>query len=67
VFLGFSRFPAARSVVDSSGVTVVRWNDMRFVGGVTPSDEPVRRSMGLFSATVRIGPDGRILQETLGR
>jgi len=67
VFLGFSRFPAARSVVDSSGVTVVRWNDMRFVGGVTPSDEPVRRSMGLFSATVRIGPDGRIIQETLGR
>src|SRR5438876_301320 len=32
VFLGFSRFPAARSVVDGKGITTVRWSDMRFAG-----------------------------------
>jgi membrane-bound metal-dependent hydrolase YbcI (DUF457 family) len=67
VFLGFSRFPAARSVVDAQGVTTVRWNDMRFVGGSIVSDQPVRRPFDPFAVTVRIGPEGQILQETLGR
>jgi len=34
VFLGFSRFPAARSAVDANRVTTVRWTDVRFAGGV---------------------------------
>src|SRR6185295_446349 len=38
VFLGFSRFPAARFVVDPQGVAIVRWSDMRFVVGMT--DQP---------------------------
>ena len=64
VFLGFSRFPAARSVVDPHGVTIVRWTDMRFVVGI--ADQP-RAGPDMFSATVRIGPDGQILEERLGR
>src|SRR6185503_11743708 len=33
-FLGFSRFPAARWLVDQeTGVATVRWTDMRFVAG----------------------------------
>src|SRR6185503_14264351 len=39
VFLGFSRFPAARSVVDAEGVATVRWTDMRFVLGVGPIEQ----------------------------
>src|SRR5262249_43774240 len=33
VFLGFSRFPAARTARDPSGVATVRFADVRFVGG----------------------------------
>jgi membrane-bound metal-dependent hydrolase YbcI (DUF457 family) len=65
VFLGFSRFPAARSAADSKGIITVRWSDMRFAGGPLALDQPVRR-VAPFTATVRIGPDGRILEETLG-
>jgi LexA-binding, inner membrane-associated putative hydrolase len=64
-FLGFSRFPAARSVIDSHGITTVRWTDVRFAGGVGGLDQRGPRS-GLFTATVRIGPDGQILAEGLG-
>jgi hypothetical protein len=65
VFLGFSRFPAARSAVDANGVTTVRWTDVRFAGGLVALDQPAPRS-GLFTATVRIGPDGTVLEEFLG-
>ena len=65
VFLGFSRFPAARSAVDASGVTTVRFTDIRFAGGVRGLDAEVRR-VDPFTATVRIGVDGQILEETLG-
>jgi hypothetical protein len=65
VFLGFSRFPAARSVVDSKGIVTVRWSDMRFAGGPFALDQPTGR-VAPFTATVRIGPDGTILEETLG-
>jgi membrane-bound metal-dependent hydrolase YbcI (DUF457 family) len=65
VFLGFSRFPAARSAVDANGITTVRWTDVRFVGGVSGLDQPAPRT-GLFTATVRVAPDGRILEERLG-
>src|SRR6185295_2424225 len=63
IFLGFSRFPAARSVVDPQGVSVVRWTDLRFVIGM--ADQP-RPGPNMFTATVRIGADGRLLDEHLG-
>jgi len=66
IFLGFSRFPAARSVVDARGVTTVRWTDVRFVVGMPTLDQP-KPGPDIFTATVRIGADGRVLQETLGR
>ena len=65
-FLGFSRFPAARSAVDSHGDTTVRWSDMRFAGGPLGLDQPGPRS-NLFTAAVRIGADGRVLDESLAR
>jgi membrane-bound metal-dependent hydrolase YbcI (DUF457 family) len=64
-FLGFARFPAVRSAVDSSGITTVRWNDVRFVGGLFALDQPVRRP-GPFAVLIRIGPDGQVLQEEIG-
>ena len=66
VFLGFARFPAARSVVDAQGSTIVRWTDVRFVVGMISLDQP-GPGPDLFTATVRIGADGQILQESLGR
>jgi membrane-bound metal-dependent hydrolase YbcI (DUF457 family) len=64
VFLGFSRFPAARSFVDPAGVAAVRWNDMRFAGGIYSLND---RRPDPFAVVIRIGPDGHILSETLGR
>jgi hypothetical protein len=66
VFLGFSRFPAARSAVDVNGATTVRWTDMRFAGGPLALDQPAPRALP-FTATVRTSPDGRVLEEKLGR
>jgi membrane-bound metal-dependent hydrolase YbcI (DUF457 family) len=65
IFLGFSRFPAARTVVDGEGATVVRWTDMRFVLGVGMADRP-RGGPDMFTATVRVDPGGGILDERLG-
>ena len=63
VFLGFSRFPAARSFSDPrTGETTVRWNDMRFATGLNID----QRARELFTATVRLGPDGRVISQTLG-
>lgn len=65
VFLGFSRFPAARSFTDPrSGETTVRWTDMRFAAGLT-LDQRVGRS-SLFTATVRLDKDGRLIDEKFG-
>jgi membrane-bound metal-dependent hydrolase YbcI (DUF457 family) len=61
-FLGFSRFPAARSFVDPEGAATVRWSDMRFVVGVMDEARPPN----LFNVVVRIAPDGRIVEERLG-
>jgi len=66
VFLGFSRFPAARYAVDSQGGTTIRWTDVRFAGGPLALDQPGPRT-NLFTATIRIGRDGRVLDEALGR
>ena len=65
VFLGFSRFPAVRLFVDPGGTTTIRWTDMRFVDG-PPSPDSTSPRANLFTATVRIDPDGRILEQRLG-
>jgi len=65
VFLGFSRLPAARTAVDAAGVTTVRWTDMRFAGGSFSLDQQGPRT-NPFTATVRIGADGRVLEQFLG-
>jgi len=65
VFLGFSRFPAARSFVDHTGTATVRWSDMRFVRSMSSLEAP--RSQSIFSLVVRVGLDGRVLQEEFGR
>jgi len=65
VFLGFSRFPAARSAVDAHGITTVRITDMRFAGRPVGLNQDTRGA-DPFTATVRVGPDGQILESTLG-
>jgi inner membrane protein len=64
VFLGFSRFPAARSYVDREGAATVRWSDMRFVMDALGDQRP--RPANLFTATVRLDPAGHIVEERLG-
>jgi hypothetical protein len=66
IFLGFSRFPAAQTAADSEGDSIVRWNDVRFTAAAprTPVDRP---RASFFSATVVVAPDGRIVDERLGR
>ncbi|MBI3401364.1 MAG: metal-dependent hydrolase [Acidobacteria bacterium] len=66
VFLGFSRFPAARSAEDAQHVTTVRFTDVRFVAGPAPVNQPIRRD-NLFTASVHVSPDGRVLDEAIGR
>jgi membrane-bound metal-dependent hydrolase YbcI (DUF457 family) len=66
VFLGFSRFPAARWTTDPHGITTVRFADIRFAGGPLALDQPVR-PVNPFTAMVRIGPDGQLLEESLGK
>jgi len=65
VFLGFSRFPAARTFSDTSGTTTVRWSDMRFVPGPSIRQEP--RPPNIFNVLIQIDPAGRILREEIGR
>jgi membrane-bound metal-dependent hydrolase YbcI (DUF457 family) len=64
VFLGFSRFPAARSLLHEDGSATVRWNDLRFIGGALDDPRAMRR--GLFGATVTVAPDGSIAAHRLG-
>lgn len=65
VFLDFSRFPAARTFSRPDGIVVVRWVDLRFVGGITRLTTEAGRN-NLFVATVHLSPDGRILSDGLG-
>jgi membrane-bound metal-dependent hydrolase YbcI (DUF457 family) len=65
VFLGFSRFPAARSFLAEDGTTTVRWSDLRFMQGAL--DEPRQFRRGLFNATVVLAPDGTVLADRLGQ
>jgi membrane-bound metal-dependent hydrolase YbcI (DUF457 family) len=64
VFLDFSRFPAARSVIDEDGTATVRWSDLRFIQGAL--DDPRQFRRGLFGATVVMGPDRTVLEDRLG-
>jgi membrane-bound metal-dependent hydrolase YbcI (DUF457 family) len=64
VFLGFSRFPAARSVVGADGAAIVRWNDLRFASDTAPSIR--ERAPNLFTATVQLDPAGKVVHERLG-
>jgi membrane-bound metal-dependent hydrolase YbcI (DUF457 family) len=65
-FLGFSRYPAARWIVDQrTGVVTVRWTDMRFAGGMTLDQRAGRGD--IFAATVRVASDGRVLDQQLGQ
>jgi hypothetical protein len=64
-FLGFSRFPAAVTIVDQRGVASVRWTDIRFAGGTPGTQAPAGRG-GFFAVLVRIGADGAILSQQVG-
>ena len=66
IFLGFSRFPAARSYVDPAGTATVRWSDMRFAGGLFAVAEPSRRP-DPFNVFVKLSPTGEVLEEKLGQ
>jgi len=63
-FLGFSRFPAARSFIDDTGTATVRWSDMRFV--TSPLGDRRPTSSNLFSVVVRLDPNGRIIEQKFG-
>jgi membrane-bound metal-dependent hydrolase YbcI (DUF457 family) len=65
VFLGFSRFAAARTADDPSGTSTVRFTDIRFVSS-SPADARGPRSQ-LFTATIRIDGQGRVMSQALGR
>jgi membrane-bound metal-dependent hydrolase YbcI (DUF457 family) len=64
VFLGFSRFPAARSFVAADGSATIRWSDMRFVMGSLT--EPRQFRGNLFGATVVLAPDRTVRVDRLG-
>jgi hypothetical protein len=66
VFLGFSRFPAARWVADGNGATTVRIEDMRFAGAALAVDQPLRPP-NIFTAIVRLDAAGRVIEQRLGR
>jgi membrane-bound metal-dependent hydrolase YbcI (DUF457 family) len=64
--LGFSRLPAVRSSADPAGITTVQWTDLRFItGSPAPNRAPPRNR--LFTAVVRIAPDGTVIDERLGQ
>jgi len=64
VFLGFSRFPAARSFVDPTGTATVRLSDVRFAGSGFVDQA---RRPDPFTVIVRTAPDGRVTEEAFGR
>jgi hypothetical protein len=66
VFLGFSRFPAARNVSDAAGNTTVRFSDVRFAIGPFLTDQQ-GREVHPFTATIRLDAREHVITETLGR
>ncbi len=65
-FLGFSRFPAAQGFTNASGLSTVRFIDMRFAAGLVALEQPVRRPQP-FSVTIHVAPDGRVVDASIGR
>lgn len=65
MFLGFSRFPAARAATDASGSATVRFTDVRFVLGPAVADQPAP-PVQLFTATIKLDAEGRIVFARLG-
>ncbi len=82
VFLGFSRFPSARSFGEPSGAATVQFSDVRFSG-----TGPLRPGSGggvagaagrgrgrgsppappsIFTATIRLDAHGRVIDQRLG-
>jgi hypothetical protein len=72
VFLGFSRFPVARTMVDASGATTVRFTDVRFLNrpaiarGRAGEPRAAEPPSGFFAATIRLDPSGRVIDQHLG-
>ena len=64
VFLGFSRFSAARSTVAPDGGATVRWSDIRFMSDTTTDFR--QRAPNLFTATVQLSAAGTVVRERLG-
>jgi len=64
IFLGFSRFPAARVITDGRGVSTVRFSDIRFAAGLVALEQPVRRPAP-FSLLVRLDASGRVIEQSL--
>jgi hypothetical protein len=63
VLLGFSRFPAARSIVDADGTAIVEWRDVRFLGFLGSDGDG---AVSAFGATVHLNRHGEILESALG-
>lgn len=65
IFLGFARFPSARTFTDARGEATVRWTDVRFAGGLTSLEDRSRRP-NPFNLTVRLDAGGRVIAERTG-
>jgi membrane-bound metal-dependent hydrolase YbcI (DUF457 family) len=63
-FLGFSRFPAARSLIAVDGTSTVRWTDLRFISETTPGLR--ERAPNLFGATIQLDANGNVRRARLG-
>lgn len=63
VFLDFARFPTETSTVDGDATTI-RWRDVRFMA---PPARAGRTLPDMFAIWVRVGADGRIIAEGMGR
>jgi len=64
VFLGFSRFPSARSLRARDGTSMVQWSDVRFLDALGRAGGRPRSN--LFAATVRFDSGGRVVDQRLG-
>ena len=53
------------TAVDPKGIITVRWTDMRFAGGTLALDQQGPRT-NPFTATVRLGADGKVTEQFLG-
>ena len=64
-FLDFSRHPVARTQ-SRNGASAVTWHDLRFVSPAGPLKPDARPRGSLFSVSVVIDADGRIIDERFG-